>query len=553
MSYSSLRDFIDHLESSGKLVRVSAPVSPELEMTEIQTRLLAGGGPAVLFDNVVGTDGTKYDMPVLANLFGTVERVAMGMQREPHQLRELGETLAVLRQPEPPGGWREAVDMLPMVKTVMAMKPKTTKRAACQEVLLQGDEIDLSRLPVQTCWPGEPAPLITWPLVVTKGPGKHRADDHNLGIYRMQVTGRDTTLMRWLKHRGGAQHHARWKAEKAEPFPVAAVIGADPGTILAAVTPVPDTLSEYNFAGLLRGAKVELVDCKTVPLKVPADAEIVLEGHVSLDEYEDEGPYGDHTGYYNSVEQFPVFRVSAITMRREPIYLTTFTGRPPDEPSILGEALNEVFIPLLQQQFPEITDFWLPPEGCSYRIAVVSMKKAYPGHAKRVMMGVWSYLRQFMYTKWVIVDGRVVVSAPVHVHEVGDRGGRRHRRAGLEGCHVGDLDPHGPGPRHHAGREHADRLSRFRQSRIWAGLENRPRRHRQVAARDETRVGPADSHGRCGDREGLGDVAGPRPAGKRQADLEMTVRRETGTAGPKPRRQLLRACRSLTAVPYGRI
>jgi 4-hydroxy-3-polyprenylbenzoate decarboxylase len=403
MSYSSLRDFIHHLESSGKLVRVSAPVSPELEMTEIQTRLLAGGGPAVLFDNVVGTDGTKYDMPVLANLFGTVERVAMGMQREPHQLRELGETLAVLRQPEPPGGWREAVDMLPMVKTVMAMKPKTTKRAACQEVVLQGDEIDLSRLPVQTCWPGEPAPLITWPLVVTKGPGKHRADDHNLGIYRMQVTGRDTTLMRWLKHRGGAQHHARWKAEKAEPFPAAVVIGADPGTILAAVTPVPDTLSEYNFAGLLRGAKVELVDCKTVPLKVPADAEIVLEGHVSLDEYEDEGPYGDHTGYYNSVEQFPVFRVSAITMRREPIYLTTFTGRPPDEPSILGEALNEVFIPLLQQQFPEITDFWLPPEGCSYRIAVVSMKKAYPGHAKRVMMGVWSYLRQFMYTKWVIV------------------------------------------------------------------------------------------------------------------------------------------------------
>jgi 4-hydroxy-3-polyprenylbenzoate decarboxylase len=403
MSYSSLRDFIHHLESSGKLVRVSAPVSPELEMTEIQTRLLAGGGPAVLFDNVVGTDGTKYDMPVLANLFGTVERVAMGMQREPHQLRELGETLAVLRQPEPPGGWREAVDMLPMVKTVMAMKPKTTKRAACQEVVLQGDEIDLSRLPVQTCWPGEPAPLITWPLVVTKGPGKHRADDHNLGIYRMQVTGRDTTLMRWLKHRGGAQHHARWKAEKAEPFPVAAVIGADPGTILAAVTPVPDTLSEYNFAGLLRGAKVELVDCKTVPLKVPADAEIVLEGHVSLDEYEDEGPYGDHTGYYNSVEQFPVFRVSAITMRRDPIYLTTFTGRPPDEPSILGEALNEVFIPLLQQQFPEITDFWLPPEGCSYRIAVVSMKKAYPGHAKRVMMGVWSYLRQFIYTKWVIV------------------------------------------------------------------------------------------------------------------------------------------------------
>jgi 4-hydroxy-3-polyprenylbenzoate decarboxylase len=403
MSYTSLRDFIHHLESSGKLVRVSAPVSPELEMTEIQTRLLAEGGPAVLFENVVATDGNKYDMPVLANLFGTVERVALGMQREPHQLRELGETLALLRQPEPPGGWREAIDMLPMVKTVMTMKPKSTSRAACQEVVLQGDEIDLAQLPVQTCWPGEPAPLITFPLVVTKGPGRHRADDHNLGIYRMQVTGRDTTLMRWLKHRGGAQHHARWMTEKAEPFPAAVVIGADPGTLLAAVTPVPDTLSEYHFAGLLRGSKVELVDCKTVPLKVPANAEIVLEGHVSLDEFEDEGPYGDHTGYYNSVERFPVFRISAITMRRDPIYLTTFTGRPPDEPSILGEALNEVFIPLLQQQFPEIMDFWLPPEGCSYRIAVVSMKKAYPGHAKRVMMGVWSYLRQFMYTKWVIV------------------------------------------------------------------------------------------------------------------------------------------------------
>ncbi|MDH3229081.1 MAG: UbiD family decarboxylase [Alphaproteobacteria bacterium] len=403
MSYNSLRDFIHHLESSGKLVRVSAPVSPELEMTEIQTRLLAQQGPAVLFENVVGRDGRQYGMPVLANLFGTVERVAMGMQREPHQLRELGETLALLRQPEPPGGWREAIDMLPMVKTVMAMKPKSTSRAACQEVVLRGDEIDLAQLPVQTCWPGEPAPLITWPLVVTKGPGQHRADDHNLGIYRMQVTGRDTTLMRWLKHRGGAQHHARWKAAKAEPFPVAAVIGADPGTLLAAVTPVPDTLSEYHFAGLLRGSKVALVDCKTVPLKVPADAEIVLEGHVSLDEVEDEGPYGDHTGYYNSMEKFPVFRISAITMRRDPIYLTTFTGRAPDEPSVLGEALNEVFVPLLQQQFPEIVDFWLPPEGCSYRIAVVSMKKAYPGHAKRVMMGVWSYLRQFMYTKWVIV------------------------------------------------------------------------------------------------------------------------------------------------------
>ncbi len=369
MPYASLRDFIDRLESSGRLVRVTAPVSTHLEMTEIQTRLLAEKGPAVIFENPVGPDGKPYGMPVLVNLFGTVERVAWGMDREPHQLREVGETLAFLRQPEPPGGFREAMEMLPLLKTVMAMKPKTVSRAPCQEVVLQGEDIDLSKLPIQGCWPGEPAPLITWPLVVTKGPSGKREDAFNLGIYRMQVTGKNTTLMRWLKHRGG----------------------------------VPDTLSEYQFAGLLRGKKVELVDCKTVPLKVPAEAEIIIEGHVSLDEYGDEGPYGDHTGYYNSVEQFPVFTVSCITMRKKPIYLSTFTGRPPDEPSVLGEALNEVFIPLFQQQFPEIVDFWLPPEGCSYRIAVVSMKKAYPGHAKRVLLGVWSYLRQFMYTKWVIV------------------------------------------------------------------------------------------------------------------------------------------------------
>ena len=406
MPFASLRDFIDLLEKSGRLVRVSAPVSPHLEMTEIQTRLLAEKGPAVLFENVVRPDGTRSDIPVLVNLFGTVERVAWGMDREPGQLRAVGETLAFLRQPEPPGGWREALDMLPLVRTVMAMKPRTVNSAPCQEVVLTGDDIDLGRLPIQTCWPGEPAPLITWPLIVTQGPNPKgdKQDAFNLGIYRLQVTGKNTTLMRWLKHRGGAQHHQRWKGTgKREPLPVAAVIGADPGTILAAVTPVPDTLSEYQFAGLLRGKKVELVDCKTVPLKVPAEAEIVLEGHVSLDDYGDEGPYGDHTGYYNSVEKFPVFTISAITMRRKPIYLSTFTGRPPDEPSVLGEALNEVFIPLFQQQVPEVVDFWLPPEGCSYRIAVVSMKKAYAGHAKRVMMGVWSYLRQFMYTKWVIV------------------------------------------------------------------------------------------------------------------------------------------------------
>ncbi len=403
MPYASLRDFITRLEREGRLVRVREPVSTVLEMTEIQTRLLAEQGPAVLFEHALKADGTRSEMPVLVNLFGTVERVAWGMDRTPDRLREVGETLAFLRQPEPPGGWREALELLPLAKTVLSMKPKAVGTAPCQEVVLTGADVDLGRLPIQTCWPGEPAPLITWPLVVTRGPTARREDAHNLGIYRMQVTGRNTTLMRWLRHRGGAQHHARWAQEKREPLPAAAVIGADPGTILAAVTPVPDTLSEYQFAGLLRGRRVELVDCKTVPLQVPAEAEIVIEGHVSLDDYGDEGPYGDHTGYYNAVEKFPVFTVSAITMRRDPIYLSTFTGRPPDEPSVLGEALNEVFVPLLQQQFPEIADFWLPPEGCSYRIAVVSIRKAYPGHAKRVMMAVWSYLRQFMYTKWVIV------------------------------------------------------------------------------------------------------------------------------------------------------
>ena len=403
MAYQSLRDFITRLEREGRLRRVSEPVSTYLEMTEIQTRLLAEGGPAVLFEKPVDADGAPCAMPVLVNLFGTVERVAWGMEREPAELRALGETLAFLRQPEPPGGFREALGMLPLVKQAMTMRPKTVAKAPCQDIVWTGDDIDLGRLPVQSCWPGEPAPLITWPLVVTQGPGADKRDDFNLGIYRMQVTGPKTTLMRWLKHRGGAQHHARWKAQNPEPLPAAVVIGTDPGVILAAVTPAPDTMSEYHFAGLLRGEKVALVDCKTVPLKVPANAEIVLEGHVSLDDYGDEGPYGDHTGFYNSVERFPVFTVSAITMRREPIYLSTFTGRPPDEPSVLGEALNDLFVPLLQQQFPEIVDFWLPPEACSYRIAVVSMKKAYAGHAKRVMMGVWSYLRQFMYTKFVIV------------------------------------------------------------------------------------------------------------------------------------------------------
>ena len=409
MAYRSLRDFIARLESLGELVRVKEPVSTVLEMTEIQTRLIAEGGPAVIFEKPIKADGTPSSMPVLVNLFGTVKRVAMGVtmggkeRLGARDLREVGELLAQLRQPEPPRSLGEAAALLPLVKTVLSMKPRMISKPPCQEIIWRGDDIDLARLPVQTCWPGEPAPLITWPLVVTKGPGEAREDNYNLGIYRMQVLNRNQTIMRWLKHRGGAQHHQRWAKKKTAPLPAAAVLGADPGIILAAVTPVPETLSEYQFAGLLRGQAVLLADCVSQPLKVPAEAEIVIEGEVSLSDYRDEGPYGDHTGYYNSVEQFPVFTVTAVTMRRDPIYLSTYTARPPDEPSILGEALNEVFVPLLTQQFPEIVDFWLPPEGCSYRIAVVSMKKAFPGHAKRVMMAVWSYLRQFMYTKWVIV------------------------------------------------------------------------------------------------------------------------------------------------------
>ncbi len=393
------------LEQRGLLKRVETPVSTELEMTEIQTRLLAEKGPAVLFENPLRGDGKKFDVPVLVNLFGTVERVALGMGRSPAELREVGKMLAFLRQPEPPAGIGDALQKLPLLKSIIAMRPKKVRTAPCQEVVFEREEIDLTRYPIQTCWPNEPAPLITFPLVVTQGPDPvgNRSDSYNLGIYRMQVKSRNTTLMRWLSHRGGAQQAARWNEQKSNPIPVAAVIGADPATLLAAVTPVPDTLSEYQFAGLLKGKSISLVDCKTVPLKVPAEAEIVLEGHVDLSNEMPEGPYGDHTGYYNAQEPFPVFTVSAITQRISPIYHSTFTGRPPDEPSILGEALNEVFIPLFQQQFPEIVDFWLPPEACSYRLAVVSIKKAYPGHAKRVMMAVWSYLRQFTYTKWVVI------------------------------------------------------------------------------------------------------------------------------------------------------
>ena len=405
MSYNSLRDFLKILETKNLLTKISTPIDTNLEITEIHRRVIEQRGKALLFENVIH-QGKKSNIPILTNLFGTTERIALGMNTTSNKLSEIGKTLAFLRQPEPPGGFKEAFNMLPLIKKMLKMNPKTVSKAKVHETIIKGDKIDLNKLPIQTCWPGDVAPLITWPLVVTQGPNQKtdKTDCYNLGIYRMQQLGKNKLIMRWLKHRGGAQHYQKWQNLKPKKeFPVAAVIGADPATILAAVTPVPDTLSEYKFAGLLRNKPLELVKCKTIPLKVPAHAEIVLEGYINLDEYADEGPYGDHTGYYNSVEKFPVFNLTAITMRKKPLYLSTYTGRPPDEPSILGEAFNDIFIPILQQQFPEILDFWLPPEGCSYRIATVSIKKLYAGHAKRIMMGIWSFLRQFTYTKFIII------------------------------------------------------------------------------------------------------------------------------------------------------
>ncbi|MCS4308323.1 4-hydroxy-3-polyprenylbenzoate decarboxylase [Rheinheimera pacifica] len=397
MKYKDLRDFIAQLEQRGELVRVAAQVDPVLEMTEIADRTLRAGGPAILFENPKGSN-----IPVLANLFGTPQRVALGMgQEEVSALREVGKLLAFLKEPEPPKGLKDAFSKLPIFKQVLNMSPKQVKKAPCQDVVLSGDEVDLTQLPIMTCWPGDAAPLITWGLTVTKGPHKER---QNLGIYRQQLLGKNKLIMRWLSHRGGALDFYEFqKASPGQRFPVAVALGADPATILGAVTPVPDTLSEYGFAGLLRGDNTEVVKCISNDLQVPASAEFVLEGYIEPGEMAPEGPYGDHTGYYNEVDNFPVFTVTHITRRKDPIYHSTYTGRPPDEPAILGVALNEVFVPILQKQFPEITDFYLPPEGCSYRLAVVTMKKQYPGHAKRVMMGVWSFLRQFMYTKFVIV------------------------------------------------------------------------------------------------------------------------------------------------------
>jgi 4-hydroxy-3-polyprenylbenzoate decarboxylase len=394
-----LREFIARLEARGELKRIAVPIDPKLEMTEIADRVLRAGGPALLFEKP-----TRGEMPVLANLFGTPQRVALGMGVEGDwraSLREVGRLLAYLKEPEPPKGLRDAWEKLPLLKQVLNMAPKVVSSAPCQEIVWEGKDVDLSRLPVMTCWPGDAGPLITWGLTVTRGPHKPR---QNLGIYRQQVIAPNKVIMRWLAHRGGAldfRDHCQQHPER--PFPVAVVLGCDPATILGAVTPVPDTLSEYAFAGLLRGGKTELTRCLGCDLQVPARAEIVLEGVIHPGETALEGPFGDHTGYYNEQAEFPVFTIERITMRRAPIYHSTYTGKPPDEPAMLGVALNEVFVPLLQKQFPEIVDFYLPPEGCSYRLAVVSLKKAYPGHAKRVMFGIWSFLRQFMYTKFIIV------------------------------------------------------------------------------------------------------------------------------------------------------
>lgn len=397
MQYKDLRDFIAQLETMGELKRIHAEIDPALEMTEICDRILKTQGPAVLFEHPKG-----HTIPVLGNLFGTPKRVALGMGQEAVEaLREVGKLLAYLKEPDPPKGLKDAWDKLPVLKQVMNMAPRELSSAPCQEIVWEGNEVDLSRIPIQTCWPGDVAPLITWGLTVTRGPNKTR---QNLGIYRQQVIGANKVIMRWLAHRGGALDFREFTlANPGKPYPLAVALGADPATILGAVTPVPDSLSEYQFAGLLRGAKTEVVKCIGNDLQVPASAEIVLEGAIHPGETALEGPYGDHTGYYNEQEMFPVFTIERITMRRNPIYHSTYTGKPPDEPAILGVALNEVFVPLLQKQFPEITDFYLPPEGCSYRMAVVSMKKQYAGHSKRVMFGIWSFLRQFMYTKFIIV------------------------------------------------------------------------------------------------------------------------------------------------------
>ncbi len=517
MKYKDLRDFIHGLEQRGELRRVTQPVSPVLEMTELCDRVLRAGGPALLFDAPAG-----HRFPVLGNLFGTPRRVALGMGVDADDeaalasLRDIGRLLSALKEPDPPKRLKDAGKLLSLAKAVWDMSPKTVSAPPCQEIVWEGDDVDLHKLPIQTCWPGDAGPLLTWGLTVTRGPNKTR---QNLGIYRQQLIGRNKLIMRWLAHRGGALDFREFALKHpGQPYPVAVVLGADPATMLGAVTPVPDSLSEYQFAGLLRGARTELAKCVTPgvdALQVPARAEIVLEGFIHPQQgapapapegapprpaagaaagYEHalEGPYGDHTGYYNEQEWFPVFTVERITMRRDAIYHSTYTGKPPDEPAVLGVALNEVFVPLLQKQFAEITDFYLPPEGCSYRMAIVQMKKSYAGHAKRVMFGVWSFLRQFMY----------------EVH----RGRRRGReRARLEGSDLGDHDARRSGARHGARREHADRLSRLRFARRRPRLEDGARCDQQVAGRNPARMGPADRDGRRREGARRSSVDGDRP------------------------------------------
>ncbi len=475
MKYADLREFLAQLEARGDLKRITVPVSPRLEMTEVSSRVLQSGGPALLFEKPAG-----HDMPVLANLFGTVGRVAAAMGAEDEKsLREIGRLLAYLKEPEPPTGLRDLWDKFPLFKQVLNMAPKTRSGGACQEIVWEGSDVDLARLPVQTCWPGDAGPLITWGLTVTRGPAKKR---RNLGIYRQQVIGAKRLIMRWLAHRGGALDYQDHLSTSKDPFPVAVAIGADPATLLAAVTPVPDTLGEYQFAGLLRGARTELVRCISHDLEVPASAEIVLEGFIHPGDVAAEGPHGDHTGYYNEVERFPVMSVERITMRRQPIYHSTYTGKPPDEPSVLGLALNEVFVPLLQRQFPEIVDFYLPPEACSYRLAVVTMKKQ-------------------------------ELPAAVHVHQIHHRLRRRHRCAQLEGSGLGDEHTRRSGARHRHRRADADRLSRLRQPGCGPGLEDGPRRARQVARGNFPALGPADRRGSRGEAAGGRYLERPRLVG----------------------------------------
>jgi 4-hydroxy-3-polyprenylbenzoate decarboxylase len=400
--FRDLRDFLRHLDAGGEVARVSEPVDLVHDMAEIHRRVIARDGPVVVFERPRNADGRILPMPVAVNLFGTRARIAAGLGIKPERLAELGEALANLREPQPVDGFRDALARLPILRAAMRTRAEVIDRPVVQEEVRLGNDVDLGALPVQTCWPDEAGPLITWPVVVTRPPDSEAVAGYNLGIYRMQVLGRDRAVMRWLHHRGGAKHHAQWAAQGRET-PVAVAIGTDPATMLTAVLPLPETLSEVRFSGLLRGARPRLSPARTVPLMVPADAEIVIEGFVSPTETAPEGPFGDHTGYYNSVEEFPVMRVTAITTRRDPTYVSTFTGRAPDEPAVLGATFNELFLPIVRRAFPEIVDVWLPPHACSYRMAIISIRKRYPGHARRIMMGLWGMLPQFTYTKLIVV------------------------------------------------------------------------------------------------------------------------------------------------------